>query len=513
MTRDEHDVRAEAMEALVDHLVLPKELEEQMLEAAGDARPARDADRGPATLAPGRRASRFAVVTSIAAVFAGVVLGGAAWLEQRRSPAESTVISHDATDAAERAARAVAAIDWNDDKPWQGKMALLDALRENIERLGDPAAIGRVAPRYEDGVRRGFLDAGKAALETALAAGSGAWALEEREYLKEYLLLADPARLGQEADWEVRHFVVVCAESVAASRHLKAADVAPIVAPHVRTLLALVERGLVRGPDLDEALVGRTREALSQAEPRRYYDVFVTPLVEAPRDPSGGASPDNLLYPPITLDASVEEGDATLVRSKNKKSWGTPYEVLGVYTGAARRAVFHSLDAALDELERDAWVAADDDADRRTREAVERVKGDYDGLYVHEWESFLRDVDVARPSSGKDGARTLRALAADDSPLARLLEVVVANTGPVTTRDLGAGDPVAQRFEALAKFLAADGPMTSYRALLTNAAEDAEAGRRLDRRELGGQVHALLGSRTEGGTDLLAPLLLAPFER
>jgi type VI protein secretion system component VasK len=515
VSRVRDEVAAEAMEALEDELVLPKDLEARMLEAAEDASAAGEPERALPSVTPARRASRFAVMAALAAAFAGALVGGAAWLGERQPPAESTV-TRDGVDAAESAARAVAAIDWSDREPWQNKMAILEKLREAIDRLGDPAAIGRVAPRYVDGVRRGFLDAGQGALENVLATATGSSALEVRDYLKQYLLLADPNHLENEAEWEVRHFSQTCAEATAAARRLKTDEVRPEIAPHLATLLRLVERGLARGPDLDQGLIVRTRDALAHAEPRRYYEVFVTPLVDAPRDPARSAGPDNLLYPPITLDRVLGDRSdlAGLLRSKNEKSWGTSYEVLGVYTGTARRAVIRSLDEAIDELGKDGWVAADADADRRTREAVERVKGDYDGLYIHEWASFLSDIEVVRPAAGREGAPAFRALASLDSPLFRVLEVVAENTGAVATRGLGLGadDLVAQRFAEIATFLSPSGAASSYRALLATAAEDSELGRRVDRHEAAAEIRALARGKTDEGADLLTSLLVMPFE-
>src|SRR5205814_1535180 len=81
---------------------------------------------------------------------------------------------------ADRIVTGFGAIDWNDAKAWNEKMATLERLRKEMEALEDPRSTARVAPRYVDAVEKAFLDSGKASLERTLDASRGEWSVEER---------------------------------------------------------------------------------------------------------------------------------------------------------------------------------------------------------------------------------------------------------------------------------------------------------------------------------------------
>jgi type VI protein secretion system component VasK len=504
------DDASDVMRTLEAELSIPMAIEARMLEAATSA-------VEPSAEVAKRPGPRLVYALPLAAAALGLLWAGSGWLgapSSERSRPDVVTTAPVLPKETEHALALVEAIDWHDGGSWSEKMATLENLRQKVDAL-DSGRAARVAPKYVDAAERAFLHLGRNALEKALRASNGEWSLEDRAHLKQYLLLNDPAHLATEADWQAKHFSATCAEAIAArSRARRVDDVQALVEPHVVTFVRLVERGLAAGPDLDEEVISGARALLRRSEPRRFYDVFVTPFMLAPRDPSLPASRENLAYPPITLESIIADG--AVFQSRTKKQWGTPYEVLGAYTGKARRSIERALDEASATLRRDAWVVADAAADARTLAAIERVRADYDGLYIQEWVGFFRDIDVARPSSHRDAPRYLRALAGPESPLLELLRVLRDNT------HAPAPDAVAERFGSAIGFARHDSaPVAHYLGLLTSLADDLDAARGAGRpadevaamfEARAYEVRALLRGLDENARELLGPLLLAPLE-
>jgi hypothetical protein len=265
------DVSARAMLALEGELVIPADLEARLLaaiplpaELPGAAAEARAVHRPPAAARPLRRRSvlGFAAAAALAAGVAAAY-AGQTWLSARHE--ERAALARE--QAAESAASAVAAIDWDDGGPWRPKMAALEELRKQLTGIASRDATARLAPRYVDGVRRAFLDATRADLEASLRAARGEHPTEERAALQAYLLLGDPQRLHAEGAWEANELTKTAAAAMAKRTQLPDAELRAMLRPHVVAWIFLVETEVAAGAPLDRGLVDATRARLDAVAP------------------------------------------------------------------------------------------------------------------------------------------------------------------------------------------------------------------------------------------------------
>ncbi len=259
------DVSARAMLALEGELLIPVDLEARLLaaipalaEAPREAAAARAVHRPPTSAAtPARRRSvGLAVAAALAAGFA--IYAGESWLSARHE--ERAAIARD--QAAESAAAAVTAIDWDDGGPWRPKMAALEELRKQLTGVASRDATARLAPRYVDGVRRAFLDATRADLEASLRAARGEHPGEERDALQAYALLGDPQRLHAEGAWEANELTTLAAAATATRIQLPDGELRAMLRPPVVACIYLVQPEVVPGAPAYQRLVEAARARL-----------------------------------------------------------------------------------------------------------------------------------------------------------------------------------------------------------------------------------------------------------
>ena len=196
-----------------------------------------------------------------------------------------------------------------------------------------------------------------------------------------------------------------------------------------------MRRGVRSGPELNEPLIARVRDVLGRVgDSQRYYDQFVTILEDEKIDPAGPTTADNMKYPPITLnDLFQDRPDAlTKLSSKQKRREGKWQKVRGPYTKLGHTAVLDKLVNGYEILEREKWVvplSAEEEAQGdKIRQALERVRQDYDAQYIREWTEFFRDIDVAIPQNNIEAIEEFRVLSTPDWPYWRLIRALKENT-------------------------------------------------------------------------------------
>lgn len=353
-----------------------------------------------------------------------------------------------------------AEVNWADQNPATAKVDRIDRLRQHLELLDqyreDGAPISYrwgmyqgnklfdpTLQQYITSLRRGFIDPVKARLETQLRQTTGgAKYLEEYNALKTYLLLDNrppPAgalqHLQSLEEWETTKLTEVWAAILRPSTQLSERDLRDKLDRHSKYYTNLLKRGVVRGPEIDQALVQQVRDKLSQvSSSQRYYDQFVTVVIDQKIEEAGPDSRENLLYPPITLkDLFADRPDALAkIASKRKNREGKWQEVQGPYTARGRDAVLTNLDNGPDRLRAEEWVVPLSSEEKqqgdRIKLALARVRQDYDNQYVQQWTEFFRDIDVLVPQSNLEAIEEFRSLSTPEWPYARLLSTLKDNT-------------------------------------------------------------------------------------
>jgi type VI secretion system protein ImpL len=356
----------------------------------------------------------------------------------------------------DRVSRTAREIDWTPGRsPILDKVTKLDELRDHVELLyqnrekGPPIGLGfpmyqgdkLYAPsrdQYIDSLRTGFIRPTKSALEEKLRKATGAKYLDDYTTLKTYLLLNDRVHLLEHADWEKGQLIQAWAEVLRLQgSDVTEADLKLKLRQHVSFYVDLLKNDIkVQGEDLDKPLIENVRDKLTRVGPaQRYYDQFVTVLVDEKYDPAGTNNAENLKYPPITLQSIFVDRPEVLgkVRSSrhegSEKKWG---EVQGPYTYKGHEQVLASLEEGHKVLEREKWVvpltSEEEKAGDRIQKALDRVRQDYDQQYIAQWVNFFRDVDVVIPVNNREAINEFRVLSTPDWPYARLVRTLADNT-------------------------------------------------------------------------------------
>ncbi len=356
-------------------------------------------------------------------------------------------------DDTDRISKAAAEIDWNDGRSAVPKIDQLDELRGHLEMLdqwkqeGPPISmrwgmyIGDTLfepalEQYIASLRWGMVLKVKEQLEQKLAKASGARFLEDYNNLKTYLLLNDIQHLQTYDQWEVGRLTQEWAEILRPTTgEISERDLRNKLVNHVSYYVELLRRGVVKGEELNEAQIQSTRDILSRVgSSQRYYDQFVTILEDQKIDEAGPNTPDNLAYPPITLnDLFQDRPDAlTKLSSKRKRREGKWQAVRGPYTYAGHEAVLENLKDGYKRIEREQWVLPITGEEKAQpdliKRSLERVRQDYDAQYIREWTEFFRDVDVAIPENNVEAIDEFRVLSTPDWPYWRLLRALRDNT-------------------------------------------------------------------------------------
>ena len=389
------------------------------------------------------RLQRYAA-TAVAAFFALVFLIPSiiSFVNNRRLVAKTDAISKNAR-----------AIDWEMPGSPVDKVAKLDDLRGHVEDLyqnkenGPPIGYGfpmyqgdRLYPpardQYVDILKKGFVRPTKDALEERLRRATGAKYLDDYNTLKTYLLLNDRVHLTDHADWEKGRLIQQWAENLRrSSQDISEADLKLKLQQHVSFYVDLLKKGEVPGEELDKALIENVRDKLTRVGPaQRYYDQFVTILIDQKYDETGPNSPENLKYPPVTLQSIFSDRPEVLAKVKSSQKertneWG---KIEGPYTYKGHEQVLSSLEEGHKLLEREKWVvpltAEEEREGDRIQKALDRVRQDYDSQYIAQWVNFFRDIDVAIPVNNREAIAEFRVLSTPDWPYQRLLRTLADNT-------------------------------------------------------------------------------------
>ncbi|MBI4705136.1 MAG: type VI secretion system membrane subunit TssM [Deltaproteobacteria bacterium] len=345
-----------------------------------------------------------------------------------------------------------AQIDWLDGRPPGPKIDQLDTLRQHVELLdayrqeGAPLSYrwgmyqgdrlyGPALEQYIQSLRVGFILPVKAQLEAAMKRSTGAKYLDEYQSLKTYLLLDDVEHLQDWEGWHKGRLTREWASLLRAQSNLSQEEMYTALFEHVRFYVDLVRRTAVKGEDLDHALIARTRDVLTRVGPsQRYYDQFVTVLIDERIDEAGPDSRENLAYPPITVkDIFADRPDVlTVLGSKQKKREGKWREVQGPYTYFGHQAVLASLRDGYKILEREKWVvpltAEEKQQGDKIKQSLARVRQDYDEQYITQWREFFQDVDVVIPTNNVEAIQEFKVLSTPDWPYWRMLRVLRDNS-------------------------------------------------------------------------------------
>ncbi len=340
------------------------------------------------------------------------------------------------------------------------KVEKLDELRKHVEDLhknvkdGAPMGYGfpmDMSPRlykpasehYIAILREGFALPVRDELEKKLKNSTRQNYLEDYNNLKAYLLMNDERKHlndeGVEA-WEVGKLSQVWAEILGkTSSDMSQADLKIKLRPHVETYIGLLKRGDIKDDKLeklDPALIASTREWLVRQGPvQRLYAEYVDALNTQKFNENGPDSPENLVYPPITLrDIFVDRPEIidrviSSYRKKTKNEW---YAIPGAYTYKGHEKVLASLDEGAKLLEREQWVLPLSREETlqgdKIQQALMRVREDYDNRYIQEWINFFKDVDVAIPDTNKEAIVEFKVLSTPDWAYGRLLRKLWENT-------------------------------------------------------------------------------------
>jgi type VI secretion system protein ImpL len=369
--------------------------------------------------------------------------------KNRKLVADTGRISHEAAD-----------VDWSRPEiPPGDKVDKLDKLRKHTEQLEqyrqDPPLdmtffmfqgdklFDPILKQYIASLGKGFVRPTRKELEQKLANITGDDYLEGFNLLKTYLLLGDEYRshLAEPgmAQWEAGRLTQAWAEALRrANPDLSEADLKAKLAPHVAYYVDLLRRGVIDGEPLDPARIERARDTLRRTGPvKEYYDRFVTTLIDQKYDENKPGMPDhpeNLKYPPITLRGLFADRPKVLTKIKSSlrertRRWA---EVKGPYTYKGHQQVLASLADGVAVLEREKWVVPltteEKEHGEKLKQAIDRVRRDYDAEYIRQWLNFFRDIEVESPPSTKEAIVEFQILSTPDWPYQRLLRTLADNT-------------------------------------------------------------------------------------
>jgi type VI secretion system protein ImpL len=358
----------------------------------------------------------------------------------------------------DRITKAASGVDWlSQSIPPLDKVSKLDELRAHVEYLytnkekGPPIGYGfpmyqgdRLYPPTKDeyiaSLHKGFIEPTKAMLEDKLDKATGAKYLDDYNNLKTYLLLsdklADKVHLLDNAEWEKGRLTQLWAEHLRhSSSDVSEQELKAKLLEHVSFYVELLKKNETPGEILNEQLIGSVRDKLTRVGPaQRYYDQFVTVLIDQKYDESGPSTSENLKYPPVTLQSIFPDRPEVLskVKSSQKDRQGEWTKVLGPYTYKGHEQVLASLEEGKKLLEREKWVvpltAEEEKEGDRIERALERVRQDYDSQYITQWVNFFRDIDVEVPPSNREAINEFKVLSTPDWPYQRLLRTLADHT-------------------------------------------------------------------------------------
>jgi type VI secretion system protein ImpL len=406
------------------------------------------------------------LIAAAACIFAAILLVPAIF---------SYLNNRDLIDKTEKIARDTDAIDWEDKSTDPvPKIEQLDLLRAHVEDLDfkeqNGAEIGlrwgsmyvgddllpKAREQYVASLCKAFVNPAKDDLEKQLTERKGKRDADTYNNLKTYLLLDDVVHIQEYRDYEIDKLLGLWATLLRSDENARISegDLREKLSKHVVYFVDLLAREVRpnptqplvkycadpenRAPDdpsLDPGLIESTRDDLSRVGPsQRYYDLFITVLEDEKIDPAGSSTKDNLAFPYVTLDELFEDRPDVLrvLTSKRVKREGQPQKVRGPYTLDGHKRVLTNLKEGYQRIEREQWVVPLTVEEKRQpgkiKEALERVRQDYDAQYIKEWMDFFRDIDTKIPYNNVESIEEFKILATPDWPYWRLLRVLRDNT-------------------------------------------------------------------------------------
>jgi type VI secretion system protein ImpL len=341
----------------------------------------------------------------------------------------------------------VALVRWEkNDTSASDKLDKLDRLRNRVELLdgyveSTPIQHGwfmfqgeklfePLLRQYILSLQEGFIAPAKKDLETQLdRVGQGEY-LDGYNALRTYRLLDDKLHLEEEEKWQVGRLTQIWAEILKPSTELSETELKLKISPHVAYYVGLVRRGRLAGEPLSEPLIQKASDELRKVDPtKRYYDQFVTTLIDQKHEEAGPNTRENMKYPPVSLNEMFRDRPEVLTvvhSAQRQRPGGTWFEVQGPYTAKGHAQVIESLKEGQKKLAREQWVLplSDDEKKQgdRIQKELERVRQDYDEAYIKQWEAFFRDVQVDVPPSNREAIQEFKILSTPDWPYRRLLQ-------------------------------------------------------------------------------------------
>jgi len=350
-------------------------------------------------------------------------------------------------------AKAASTIEWDDGKPLSPKLDALDPVRARLQELEKFEAEGipfryrflmysgeqiyRPLVRvYVANMQQGFVKPCKYYLERQLKSLEGEKYYNERELLKQYLMLSDVDNL--DVEWATGKFVALWAELQKSTSDVALVDLKKRMIPHVRYYFELIKPQGETKPRAvpvaaNKKVVTKARKKLQSVPvPKRYYSLFVDSIGYVLYDPSMDAIRANLQFPPVTLDAMFTDRPETkeFLTSKQHKQSKKWYEVTGPYTDKGHYAVLANIKEASKLLEREQWVVpltAEERGDRVAKN-VARLADDYEQRYIDAWRGFMLDLDVKAPANLKEAIKLYSELQRPEWPYLRILRALEDHT-------------------------------------------------------------------------------------
>jgi type VI secretion system protein ImpL len=353
----------------------------------------------------------------------------------------------------EKHARTVSAIQWGDPRrslavtlvelqPALDHLQMLDKARKE----GPPGGMGwtmfqgeTISPAlvavYVSSLQNGFVVPCKQRLEDRLKLAKGELYLRERHDLKMYLMLSYVEHL--DVEWATDQFSALWAETLRPTSDQPEAELQKKLAGHVHYYLSLIKEGGKGGavapvPPRDE-LVAAVRKTLQSVPVRkRYYDVFVSSLIDEKYDATGDNRRANRKFPPHTLGEMFADRPDVLkvIGSKlyaKEKRWK---EVEGPYTEKGHFAVLDNVAEGAGLLEREQWVVplGPDEQPDSIPKHLDGLAADYDSRYIGQWTDWMADLSVRTPVNLKEAKEIYTELARSDYPYLRILRALEDNT-------------------------------------------------------------------------------------
>jgi type VI secretion system protein ImpL len=364
----------------------------------------------------------------------------------------------------------VTAINWADPTPPAPKLEKLKPLLDRLEELdeyqrstplrfswmfqGDTISDPAVGI-YVKSLQQGFVAPVKLKLETRLRTAKGDHYLQERTLLKVYLMLSDVEhldvdelayRLRERSDEtngeelkkrvdgsEVGALTALWAEILRSTSNIPESELNEKLRPHVRYYLRLLKANRVKPLPPNDKLVADVRRTL-QAVPvaKRYYDLFVSSLIDQKYDEGGEDVRSNRKYPPLALNEMFADRpdvlkwitSALFQKEKHYK------EIEGPYTEKGHYRVLKNVAEGAGLLEREQWVVPLTPAEQGEQVVVNlrHLAEDYDQRYVEQWSDWLIDVSVQSPASVKEAIDLYSTLTRPELPFLRILRHLYDHT-------------------------------------------------------------------------------------